>query len=210
MDLIEARGSAPDRTCLAVHLHTQLFDGRAISPVILHLKTSWDVLRSEMATKRSITGADAPEPELVRPDADATGRDFAYELVSQHCPVYNEHAFRYFLDLERKRFARSNRRFLLLLVELDGGSDAGFSSAALTTLFTSLWACLRETDFVGWYEQGTTVGAVLTQLTDNQAEAGRLIVKRVHESLGKNLPADLIRRTRLRVFQLPSKSISWS
>jgi len=210
MALIEASGGAPGRTCLAVHLHTQLFDGRACGPVILQLKTTWDGLRFEMATKGSTASADAPERALERPDAETAGQDLAYELVSQHCPVYNEQAFRYFLELERKRFARSNRRFLLLLVELEGGAESGFSQAALTTLFSSLWSCLRETDFVGWYEKGTTIGAVLTQLTDNQAEAGRVIVKRVHESFGKRLPADLARRTRLRVFQLPSKSISWS
>jgi hypothetical protein len=124
-------------------------------------------------------------------------------------PVYNEEAFRYFLQLERKRSNRSHRRFLLLLVDLkkETGLTVRFDSSTDQKLFSALCPCLRETDFIGWYRQGRVASAVLTQLEDTPGtQVSDLVVERVREALGQSLPSDLADRVQVRAYQVPSKS----
>jgi len=124
-------------------------------------------------------------------------------------PVYNEEAFRYFLQLERKRCNRSQRRFLLRLVDLkqEMGLSARFDAAMDERLFSALCPCLRETDFIGWYRQRRVASAVLTQLEDKPGtHVSRLVVERVREALGQSLPANLADRIQVRAYQVPSKS----
>jgi hypothetical protein len=122
-------------------------------------------------------------------------------------PVYNEEAFRYFLQVERKRAGRSRGRFLLLLVDLkrDAQRRAHFDVAASAKLFVAMWPCLRETDFIGWYRQGRVASAVLTQVSaDSGTEVSQLVVDRVRKALETTLPSDLVRRLQVRIYQMPA------
>jgi hypothetical protein len=78
--------------------------------------------------------------------------------------VYDEEAFQYFLEIERKRSEIRNEPFPLMLIDVR--TDPGMNprrNAAAAKLFVVLARCLRETDFFGWYRQDCIVGAVLTQ-----------------------------------------------
>jgi hypothetical protein len=124
-------------------------------------------------------------------------------------PVYNEEAFRYFLQVERKRASRSNSRFLLLLVDLkrDAHQSASFEEATIVKLFGAMLPCLRETDFIGWYRQGRVASAVLTQVGETPGvEVSNLVAHRVREALGQNLPSSLSVRLQVRVYQVPATS----
>jgi hypothetical protein len=123
-------------------------------------------------------------------------------------PVYNEEAFRYFLQIERKRASRSNSRFLLLLVDLKGDErqSAGFDTATSVKLFASMLPCLRETDFIGWYRQGRVASAVLTQVGEAPGiEVSNLVACRLREALGQSLPRHIWRRLQVRGYQVPAK-----
>jgi len=122
-------------------------------------------------------------------------------------PVYNEEAFRYFLQVERKRASRSNSRFLLLLVDLkkDARQSAGFDAATGVKLFAAMLPCLRETDFIGWYRQERVASAVLTQVGETPGvEVSNLVASRVREALVQNLPTNLSGRLQVRVYQVPA------
>src|SRR5437899_5702067 len=96
-----------------------------------------------------------------RSESDRCSCGFGVE-GSEH--VYNEEAFRYFLEIERKRSQVSNRPFLLLLLDLrPAGPRAGIDETSSVELFTALCRCLRDTAFIGWYRAGAVVGAVLTE-----------------------------------------------
>jgi hypothetical protein len=138
----------------------------------------------------------------------ASERTYNVALPDGLGPVYNEEAFRYFLQLERKRCNRSQRRFLLLLVDLkqETGLSVRFDSAMDERLFSALCPCLRETDFIGWYRQRQVASAVLTQLEDKPGtHVSRLVVERVREALGQSLPSNLADRIQVRAYQVPSK-----
>ena len=117
--------------------------------------------------------------------------------------VYNEQNFLDFLAIERKRSERWGRPVLLLLVDLneEQGASARIDSMVASKLFSNLWRCLSETDFVGWYREERVAGAVLTELGSGRpTEFSRLITQRVSEILGERLPPNVTRRLRLRLY----------
>jgi hypothetical protein len=138
-----------------------------------------------------------------RQDSTAGG-DFAGDGTASG--AYNEAAFRYFLALEQKRAHRANRRFLLVLINLNAGlTSVDFDADVARRLFTSLTRNLRETDFVGWYHEGRVVGAVLTQhAAEPGSDAWHVVAERVTRALGESLSADLAESVQVRVHQLPS------
>jgi hypothetical protein len=131
-------------------------------------------------------------------------------LVSRDAPgdAYNEEAFRYFLDVERRRSELSNRPFVLLLVDFSQESSVttpDIDAGSAQKLFSALSACVRETDFIGWYRACSVAGAVLTQHSDTQgADVQEAVSRRFEQSLRKQLPSELEGLVRVRVFQLPS------
>jgi len=123
--------------------------------------------------------------------------------------AYNEEAFRYFLEIERKRSELSNRPLLLLLIDLktDAGSDDRMPSGTASSLLAGLFETLRETDFLGWYREQRVIGAVLTQCVDApKADVSTEISTRVTEALSAGLVAADARRLQVRVFQLPPRA----
>jgi hypothetical protein len=121
--------------------------------------------------------------------------------------AYNEEAFRYFLEIERKRSEVSRRPFLLLLVDLKKGRGAGsrMSSQVADRLFSQLALCLRDTDFVGWYRDGRVAGAVLTQRQDMaEARVSKKVANRVKEALRRQFDAEMSDLLQVRVYQIPS------
>jgi hypothetical protein len=130
-------------------------------------------------------------------------------LEGQRQHVYNEEAFRYFLDIERKRSELSSRSFLLLLVDLkkQGTLDVGIDKASAVQLFAALSLCLRETDFVGWYRESRVAGAVLTQHADTGgSDLPDTVLQRITGALGEGLPANVVGRLQVRVYQLPTNT----
>lgn len=99
---------------------------------------------------------------------------------------YNEDAFRYLLAVERERFDRSGRSFLLLLLAPapQPGVGARIAPRVARKLFASLRSCLRETDFVGWYHDERVAGALLTDLGERTATA---VERRVGQTIGSAL-----------------------
>lgn len=133
----------------------------------------------------------------------ADRRAFGVSLEGRLGQAYNEEAFRYFLEIERKRAARAHRPVLLLLLDQRMRTPgARIDPMLAANLFANLWLCLRETDVVGWYREGRAAGAVLTQVEDGlRPEVPRVIRDRVSGSLCQSLSADAA-RLRVRVYQL--------
>lgn len=120
--------------------------------------------------------------------------------------AYNEEAFRYFVEIERKRSEISNRPFLLLLVDLKhrNGASLELEGSTAPRLFKQLSRCLRDTDFVGWYFEDRIAGAVLTQQREfAHADVCQRVAERVRRALTTQLEADISDRLQVRVYQVP-------
>jgi len=105
--------------------------------------------------------------------------------------VLCEDAFNRTIAIERKRTERTKQPFLLMLLA-DGRQqgtpkNAGFLSSVVSALLSSV----RETDVIGWYKDGATVGVMYTGLVINNKNAAlSMIMNRVSATLRDNLTAD--------------------
>jgi hypothetical protein len=124
-----------------------------------------------------------------------------------HATPYDERTFRYLLGLEQRRSDRSGRPFLLVLVDFqaDRNGRPALDAEVATTIFAALSRCLRDTDFIGWYEHDRRAGAVLTELGDGSAGAPELVNEKVMaRGLLEYLPDELKQRLQIQVSRYPA------
>jgi hypothetical protein len=121
---------------------------------------------------------------------------------------YDERTFRYLLGLEQRRSDRSGRPFVLVLVDFqaDGNGRPPLEAGVATTIFSALSQCVRETDFIGWYEHARCAGAVLTELGDGGSAAAPELVneKVMARGLLRHLPDKLKKRLQIQVSRYPA------
>jgi hypothetical protein len=140
--------------------------------------------------------------------ADSDRCPYGVALEGRLGRAYNEEAFRYFLEIERKRAPRVGRPCLLLLVGLKNEPKPSMriDPVMAARLFSGLWECLRETDVIGWYREDRVAGALLTQLADGPLpEVSQVIRERVTAVLGEGLRPDVARRLEVHVYELRPK-----
>ena len=118
--------------------------------------------------------------------------------------AYNEAAFKYFLDVDRRRVRRTERSILLVLLSVQEhpGRSVQLTDEMAAQLFSGLAASVREVDFVGWHRHGRVVGAVLPQAVSATRELRDLIANRLLMSLRKVLPRQTGANLRVRVVVL--------
>ncbi len=125
--------------------------------------------------------------------------------------VYNEEAFRYLLDIERKRFEASLQPFVLVLVDLarQAGHSDRMAGPVASTIFSALTCTLRDTDVIGWYREDRVIGAVLTHLGDAPvADITRQMSARITRALDAHLPGDVGRRVKVRLYRPRARMLS--
>ena len=78
--------------------------------------------------------------------------------------VLPEEAFRRRIAIERKRTERSREPFLLMLLEAGSLQNGTAAEQTLDGIIAAMQSSTRETDVVGWYKDGNTVGVMFTGL----------------------------------------------
>jgi lipopolysaccharide/colanic/teichoic acid biosynthesis glycosyltransferase len=79
----------------------------------------------------------------------------------------DEATFRQMIAIERKRTERSKSPFVLMLLEADSDQGSKKAKATLDTVTKVLITSSRDTDLIGWYQDGVTLGAIFTGLVVN-------------------------------------------
>lgn len=106
-----------------------------------------------------------------------------------------ETAFHRMISIERRRTSRSQKSFLLMLLEIGQHSPAKKSSASQKKLFSALERVLRETDITGWYKENSIVGVLFTEIAlENQRAIPSTMMNRVTETLKSNLTPEQFRQ----------------
>jgi lipopolysaccharide/colanic/teichoic acid biosynthesis glycosyltransferase len=85
--------------------------------------------------------------------------------VSGATDFMKEELFRKMLAIERKRSERSNRSFLLMILDLTSLQGSSYFAKTVTAVARIIHASIRETDFKGWYTQGSVIGIIFTEIT---------------------------------------------
>ncbi|MDR3734803.1 MAG: sugar transferase [Acidobacteriaceae bacterium] len=109
-------------------------------------------------------------------------------IADEERDVLSERAFRRMIAVERKRTERSKEPFLLMLLETGNQQDSELTGASLSSMASALLASSRETDIVGWYKDGKTVGVMFTGIAANDKNSVlRTILNRVKSMLREEL-----------------------
>jgi lipopolysaccharide/colanic/teichoic acid biosynthesis glycosyltransferase len=84
--------------------------------------------------------------------------------------ILSEEAFRRMISLERKRSERSQRPFVLLLIDSGRNLAGDKQGRVLLDMLSALQGATRETDVTGWYTTNSVVGVMFTEIVlDNNA-----------------------------------------
>ena len=78
--------------------------------------------------------------------------------------LLNEDAFVSMLYLERRRAERSQKRFVLVLVDVQKAISNGHKDRMVPALSKALAESTRETDIMGWYLENNLMGIIGTEL----------------------------------------------
>lgn len=125
--------------------------------------------------------------------------------------VYNEAAFRQFLEADWARAERLRRCMFLILVSMRHGPDSpqALARSAAAGMFLGLSATVRDVDFIGWFREGRVAGALLVQGPGvGDVTAGQDIGVSVRRAIEQRLPARVSDALRVRVRRLGASFVS--
>ena len=105
--------------------------------------------------------------------------------------LLSEEAFRRMIAIERKRTERSNKPFLLMLLEAGHYQGPDKNGRVLDSVAPALMSSTRETDVIGWYKERTAVGVIYTGLLAQDKNSSlSIILNRVNATLRGELMFD--------------------
>lgn len=135
------------------------------------------------------------------------GRAFQTSVPGQSHGILAEELFARMLYSERKRTERSGRGFALMLLESTGILKPDDSNQALEDVLLAVSHSSRETDTVGWHNEGSTVGVIYTELgSDKDAQSvASILITKVSNALTGRLPKNQVDQIKVTVHVFPQE-----
>jgi lipopolysaccharide/colanic/teichoic acid biosynthesis glycosyltransferase len=117
--------------------------------------------------------------------------------------ILSEEAFLRMISLERKRSERSQRPFVLLLIDTGRNQPGDKQGRVLLDMLSALQGATRDTDVTGWYTTNSVVGVMFTEIVlDNNAVLST-ILSRVGTVLRDRLDTDQFNRIKFSFHVFP-------
>ena len=117
--------------------------------------------------------------------------------------VLSEGAFHRMISLERRRSERSQRPFVLLLIDTGRNHPGDKQGRVLLDMLSALQGATRETDVTGWYTANSVVGVMFTEIVlDNNAVLST-ILSRIGAVLRGQLDTDQFSRIKFSFHVFP-------
>ncbi len=104
--------------------------------------------------------------------------------------VLSEEAFRRMISQERKRSERSQRPFVLLLIDTGRTQPGDKQGCVLLDMLSALRGATRETDVTGWYTTNSVMGVVFTEIVLENNAVLSTILSRIGAVLRGRLDTD--------------------
>jgi lipopolysaccharide/colanic/teichoic acid biosynthesis glycosyltransferase len=102
--------------------------------------------------------------------------------------ILNEEAFHTMLTFERRRAERSRKPFALMLLDSRAVHTNGNGAAFSAGLATAISEATRETDITGWYETGSILAVIFTEINvDGKNPIAEVLHSKVVAALQENL-----------------------
>ena len=119
--------------------------------------------------------------------------------------VLSEESFHRMISLERRRSERSQRPFVLLLIDTGRNQPGEEQGRILLDILSALQGATRETDVTGWYTTNSVVGVMFTEIVlDNNAVLST-ILSRVGTVLRDRLDTDQFSRIKFSFHVFPDE-----
>ena len=103
--------------------------------------------------------------------------------------VIPEKAFVRMLRLERLRTERSGRAFMLVLIK-NKDCNLDTDGKLLSQVADVLARVTRETDFLGWYESGSTLGLLMIEIGEANATTHSVIMQKILMAIEQEITAN--------------------
>ena len=113
----------------------------------------------------------------------STDRSVRSQNPAPTSEILTEDIFRRMISLERKRSERTQRPFVLLLMDTGRNLPTEKNGRILLEILTALQAATRETDVMGWYESNSVVGVMFTEITPDNNLILSTILSRISDVL---------------------------
>jgi len=107
---------------------------------------------------------------------------------------------------ERRRSERSNRPFLLMLLDCTKIFQLGQSGEIIPQVEATLQSVIRDTDIVGWYQNGSVIAVLFTEVSDPPIEAVEPVSAKITAALRNKLAADISEQVEVKVYVFPEPS----
>ena len=105
----------------------------------------------------------------------------------RRAPVIAEDLFRDVLVRERKRADRFDESFVLVLVSL---KPKPAESSNWISLIDALHTVKRDTDVLGWFERGSVLGLIVSEIDSSDTSFARGVESRVKQAIAARLDVD--------------------
>ncbi len=117
--------------------------------------------------------------------------------------ILSEEAFRRMISLERKRSERSQRPFVLLLIDSGRNFPGDKQGRVLLDMLSALQGATRETDVTGWYTANSVVGIMFTEIVLDNNSVLSTILSRIGALLRDRLDTDQFSRIKFSFHVFP-------
>ena len=128
-------------------------------------------------------------------------QDNHFDSLLDH-PVMSEAAFIRMLRLERRRTERSGRQFMLVLIRSE---EFNAESGLFDDAVAALSSVTRETDLLGWYESGATLGILMTELGETNSMTTETIAKKLVMAVQETVSAESFQKISFQFHLFPQE-----
>jgi lipopolysaccharide/colanic/teichoic acid biosynthesis glycosyltransferase len=126
--------------------------------------------------------------------------------TSEEISPLAEKQFRGMLCQERKRSERSRKQFLLLLMRADALSSRNGGTRFPAAVAKVVSGAIRDTDILGWFEQGDVLGVIFNELGSVEPKASAEAIKaKIHAAIRAVLHDNLVSKLELEIYIFPEE-----
>jgi lipopolysaccharide/colanic/teichoic acid biosynthesis glycosyltransferase len=118
--------------------------------------------------------------------------DFALSETENGHPFYSKAHFHHLLRIERRRTDRSQKPFLLMLLDISTLVAELPSKEILEKLNAAMITALRETDIRGWCDHNRIIGVIFTEMASLDEPSIEVLFRKIHSRLSEKFAAELL------------------
>ena len=126
--------------------------------------------------------------------------------ADRYLSVLEQVTFESVLTLERKRAERSGNPFGLMLLDANQYEESTEKEKLLKSVLMVLASSTRETDILGWSQEGAVLGVIFTEIDPNETHSVlKTLLVRVQSALEKQINPFQLRKLGISVHLFPKQ-----